>query len=82
MAKKYQIESTQSYGIKKEYDMKTEAVTSIKSYLQKGFGNHFYLHSLNSKGKYQTIEDYFKIKTGINRSKIKREIRRKLSDLD
>jgi len=82
MKEKYEIESTKKYGIKRKFTNKSDAVKSIKNYLHKGYGNHFYLNAIDSTGKYIPIEDYFKIKTSNNRSKIEKQIRRKLSDLD
>lgn len=80
--KKYEVESTRTYGIVKQFDSKKDAVDFIKKNIQKGLGTKYYLSGLNSKGKYQSMEDYYYGSGASGRRKITKWVSRKLSDLD
>lgn len=80
--KKYEVESTRNYNIVKQFDSKKNAVDFIKNNINKGLGTKYYLNGLNSKGKYQSMEDYYYGSGKSGRKKLTKLVSRKLSDLD
>jgi len=80
---KYEIESSRDYGIKRNFNTKKEAVDFIKNQFSKNMGKHYSLNGLNSKGKYQNMEDYhYEFNGASGKWKTTKWITRKPSDLE